>query len=56
MNFKKNRSAQREPASLLMALVFVDGTLCIYDTTTGEAILPPFKLDEIPRMAKLFGY
>ena len=25
-----------------------DGTLCIYDTTTGEAIYPPFKVDETP--------
>ena len=33
----------------IIAAVFVDGTLCIYETTTGEAILPPFKVDEIPR-------
>jgi WD40 repeat protein len=32
-----------------IAAVFADGTLCIYDTTTGEAILPPFKVDDIPR-------
>ena len=33
-----------------IAAVFVDGTLCIYDTTTGEEILPPFKVDdEYPR-------
>ena len=31
-----------------IAAVFADETLCIYDTTTGEAILPPFKIDEIP--------
>jgi WD40 repeat protein len=29
-----------------IAAVFVDKTLCIYDTTTGEVILPPIKLDE----------
>jgi WD40 repeat protein len=28
-----------------IAAVFDDGTLCIYDTTTGEAILPPLKVD-----------
>ena len=32
-----------------IAAVFADGTLCIYDSTTGEAILPPFKVDENPR-------
>jgi WD40 repeat protein len=32
-----------------IAAVFADGTLCIYDTTTGEAILPPFKVDKDPR-------
>jgi WD40 repeat protein len=32
-----------------IAAVFDDGTLCIYDTTTGEAILPPFKVDKDPR-------
>jgi WD40 repeat protein len=32
-----------------IAAVFVDGTLCIYDTTTGKTILPPFKVDENPR-------
>jgi WD40 repeat protein len=33
-----------------IAAIFHDGTLCIYDTTTtGEAILPPFKVDENPR-------
>jgi WD40 repeat protein len=32
-----------------IAAVFADGTLCIYDTTTGKAILPPFKVDEDPR-------
>jgi WD40 repeat protein len=28
-----------------IAAVFAGGTLCIYDTTTGEPILPPFKVD-----------
>jgi WD40 repeat protein len=33
-----------------IAAIFGDWTLCIYDTTTGEApILPPFKVDENPR-------
>ena len=32
-----------------IAALFVDGTLCIYDTTTGEEILSPFKVDEYPR-------
>jgi WD40 repeat protein len=32
-----------------IAAVFADGTLCIYDTTTGEVILPPFKVDKEPR-------
>ena len=32
-----------------IAAVFADKTLCVYDATTGEAILPPFKVDEIPR-------
>ena len=31
-----------------IAAVFADKTLCAYDTTTGEVILPPFKVDEIP--------
>ena len=32
-----------------IAAVFADKTLCIYDTTTtGEVILPPFEVDEIP--------
>jgi WD40 repeat protein len=31
-----------------IAAVFNDRTLCIYDTTTGEVILPPFKVDEYP--------
>jgi WD40 repeat protein len=31
-----------------IAAVFDDGTLCIYDTTTGKTILPPFKVDEYP--------
>ena len=32
-----------------IAAVFADKTLCIYDTTTGDAILSPFKVDEYPR-------
>ena len=32
-----------------IAAVFADKTLCAFDTTTGEAILPPFKVDEYPR-------
>jgi WD40 repeat protein len=32
-----------------IAAVFGDRTLCIYDTTTGEAIHPPFKVDKDPR-------
>ena len=32
-----------------IAAVFADKTLCTYDATTGEAILPPFKIDEYPR-------
>jgi WD40 repeat protein len=32
-----------------IAAVFSDWTLCIYDTTTGEPILPPFKADGLPR-------
>ena len=32
-----------------IAAVFADKTLCVYDATTGEAILLPFKVDEIPR-------
>ena len=32
-----------------IAAVFADKTLCVYDATTGEAILPPFKVDEFPR-------
>ena len=31
-----------------IAAVFADKTLCIYDTTTGEAIHPPFEVDEDP--------
>ena len=31
-----------------IAAVFADETLCVYDTTTGEAILSRFKVDEIP--------
>jgi WD40 repeat protein len=32
-----------------IAAVFHDGTLCIYDTTTGEVILPSIKVDNNPR-------
>ena len=32
-----------------IAAVFADKTLCIYDTTIGEVILPPFKVDESPQ-------
>ena len=32
-----------------IAALFADKTLCIYDTATGEEILPPFKVDEYPR-------
>ena len=32
-----------------IAAVFADKTLCVYDTTTGEVILPPFIVDENPR-------
>ena len=32
-----------------IAAVFADKTLCVYDATTGEAILPPFEVDEFPR-------
>ena len=32
-----------------IAAVSADKTLCIYDTTTGEAIFPPYKVDEYPR-------
>ena len=32
-----------------IAAVFANGTLCIYDTTTGGVILPPFEVDENPR-------
>jgi WD40 repeat protein len=31
-----------------IAAVFRDGTLCIYGTTTGKTILPPFKVDKNP--------
>ena len=33
----------------LIAAIFADKTLCIYDTTTGKAILSPFNIDENPR-------
>ena len=32
-----------------IAAVFADKTLCIYDTTIGEAVSPPFKVNENPR-------
>ena len=32
-----------------IAAVFADKTLCVYDATTGETILPPFEVDEFPR-------
>jgi WD40 repeat protein len=32
-----------------IAAVFGDGTLCVYDAATGQAILPPFKVDKDPR-------
>ena len=32
-----------------IAAAFADKTLFIYDTTTGEAILSPFRVDENPR-------
>ena len=32
-----------------IAAIFANNTLCIYDTTTGEAVLPPFNVDENPR-------
>ena len=31
-----------------IAAVFADKTLCIYDATVGDAILPPFKVNEYP--------
>ena len=31
-----------------IAAIFNDKTVCIYDTTSGELIRPPFKVDEIP--------
>ena len=36
-----------------IAAVFADRTLCIYDTTTGEAISSPFEIDENPRSVVL---
>ena len=32
-----------------IAAVFADKTLCIYDATTGEVTLPPFKVEDYPR-------
>ena len=32
-----------------IAAIFADKTLCIFDTTTGEAIRPPLEIDENPR-------
>ena len=37
------------PDGTRIAAVFADKTLCVYDAATGEAILPPFKVDENPR-------
>ena len=37
------------PDGTRIAAVFRDETLCVYDTTTGEVILSPFKVGEIPR-------
>ena len=64
-------SAKRACISLYgtrIAAVFADKSLCIYDTTTGEATLPPFEVDEnpdkwfsllmeslLPQVAMLFG-
>ena len=36
-----------------IAVAFADRTFCIYDTTTGEAILPSFNVDENPRSVVL---
>ena len=47
--FKKPASINRACISLdgtRIAAVFADKTLCVYDTTIGEAISPPFKVDE----------
>ena len=50
---------EKEPVSVIracisldgtrIAAVFADKTLCVYDATTGEAIFPPFEVDECPR-------
>ena len=48
---KKSVSVTRACISLdgtRIAAVFADKTLCVYDATTGEVILPPFKLDGNP--------
>ena len=37
------------PDGTRIAAVFANKTLCIYDTTTGEVTLPPFKVNEYPR-------
>ena len=37
------------PDGTRIAAVFADKTLCVYDASTGEAIFPPFKVDENPR-------
>ena len=49
---------EKEPVSVIracisldgtrIAAVFADKTLCVYDATTGEAIFPPFEVDECP--------
>ena len=38
-----------------IAAVSADKTLCIYDTTTGEAIFPPCKVDELVWATALRG-
>ena len=50
---------KEEPVDVVRACISLDGTriaavfnggiLCIYDTTTGEAILTPIKVDEDPQ-------
>jgi WD40 repeat protein len=47
---------QKEPVSVMSACISLDGTriaaifydetLCVYDAATGQAILPPFKVDK----------
>ena len=43
---KSVRRACISPDGTRIAAVFDDKTICIYDTTTGEAIHPPFEVDE----------